>query len=47
MALIGLIIGIIFLGVAFWLIDAMNELEEYQLYIVWIIGFLITYILFI
>ena len=47
MALIGLIIGIILLGVAFWLIDAMSELEEYQLCIVWAIGFLITYILFI
>jgi len=47
MALIGLIITIIFLGIAFWLIDAMSELEEYQLYIVWIIGFLITYILFV
>ena len=47
MALIGLIIGIILLGVAFWLIDIMNELEEWQLYTVWIIWFLLMYILFI
>ena len=44
MGIMALIFGLIACFIYFWLIDALNELEDYQLLIIWILfGLIIIY----
>ena len=45
MGIMALTIGLIICFIYFWLIDSLNELEEHQLFIIWILFGLIIMII--